>query len=303
MTGLAFDLQAIAARHAAPRRLPPWTVPALVMAPPTYLSTAVSNNVFMAHEHVDKPRAMMQWTRIKTVLEAFGRRVGVIPAAPGNQDQAYTANVAAAVNPFIVLARYSAPGRAGEVPPAYAFFRAQGYRCVQPPFAFEGEADFKRVTDDLYVGGYGQFSDPKAGQWIAQQCGVQVVPVEEISAKLYHLDCSLMVLEPGRFLAAEEGLSKPSLDALAKVGEVLLIPKGFAETGVTNGIVLREKHIYLTGTFQQEVPAYRKALEWLQDFMAGIGYAVVPVDTDAFQPSAADLSCCVCHVPFAPGGA
>jgi N-dimethylarginine dimethylaminohydrolase len=273
-----------------------------VMCPPKYLSTAVPNNVFMKEKEApDVPRALEQYARLKHVIEAFGTEVLEIPAKPGAQDQTFVANVACAIEPVMVLANYRAPGRAIEVEPAKAFFTNLGYRTIQPPFHFEGEADLKRVSPKLYVGGYGQFTDLRALAWIEQQTGITIVPVEEVSPELYHLDCSLFVLDNEHLLITGDGLSPDSLKRLEGVAELVFTPKGIETTGITNGVKIPGKGIYLSGTLQPEVKDYRKAMEWLLTTMDDFGYVPMFVDTDAFEPSGGDLSCVICHLPFLPG--
>lgn len=274
-----------------------------VMCPPVYLSTAIPNNVFMEGtraEPVDKPRALRQYERAKRLIEALGATVLEIPPVKGAQDQEFTANIAVAIDPYIILANYKAPGRAIEVPPANAFFRSLGYQTVQPPTYFEGEADLKRLNDKIYIGGYGQFSDARTYDWIEQLTGVQIVRVRETNAKLYHLDCSLMPLDEETIIASPEGLDAASMRALEHIAHVIPVPKGLAAAGVTNGIKITEKKVYLSGALAVEQPAYRKAVEWLLDTLDQFGYVVTFLDTDAVDPSGADLSCTVMRLTFPP---
>lgn len=276
------------------------TAPRIVMSPPRYLSTAISNNVFMKQQPVDRDRAMRQFRRIKNVLKALGREVLEIPPVPKGQDQTYVANIAVAIDPVIVLAHYKAPGRDVEVPPARKFFQGLGYDTIVPPYYFEGEADLKKFRDDLYFGGWGQFSDPKAFDWIEDQTGVSIVRLHEVSKELYHLDCSLMVLDDEHVIVVEEGLDKASLRTLEQHAELVIAPKGLGATGITNGVKIPEKKLYLSGAFQPETKDYRKAAEWLHRTFDDFGYTVILLDTDEADKSGADLSCMVMHLDFEP---
>jgi N-dimethylarginine dimethylaminohydrolase len=272
-----------------------------VMCRPQFLSTAIPNNVFMEgknKEEVDVPRALNQWDRSAHILEAFGVEVLEIPPKKGCQDQCYVANIGIAIEPCIVLAKYKAPGRACEVPPARKFFMQHGYKCIQPPFFFEGEADLKLWKPGFYFGGWGLFSTKDAFKWIEEKTGCTIIPVHEIDPKTYHLDCSLLVVDEENFIVNTNGLDKESVKALEKCGNVIATPDGIETTGITNGVLIPEKHIYLSGTFQPENPDYRKAMEWLLETMDGLHYTTVFVDTDAYGPSGADLSCSVFHLTF-----
>lgn len=273
------------------------------MCPPVYLDNKIPNNVFMEGENaeeIDRPRALRQYTRVKRLLEALDATVLEIPPVKGAQDQTFTANIGVSIAPYIILANYKAPGRAIEVLPAQRFFRSLGYQTIQPPFYFEGEADLKRLNDKVYIGGYGKFSDNRAFDWIAQQTGVTIVRVRETSDKLYHLDCSLMPIDEEHVIASPDGLDAQAFKDLAKVAEVIRVPKGLAFAGPTNGVKVTEKKVYLSGALAPEQPAYRKAIEWLLETMDQFGYVVTFLDTDAVDASGADLSCQTMRLTFPP---
>jgi len=272
----------------------------LVMCPPEYLSTDVTNNVFMSHEPIDVGKAMEQYARAKHVVEAFDVPVLEIPPQTGLQDQTYVANVAVAIAPYVFLANYKAPGRSGEVPVAAEFFQSLGYQVLQPPFDFEGEADLKHFKDDLYIGGVGQFSDVRAYQWIAERTGVRILPVEEVDEHLYHLDCSLFVLDDDTLLITGKGLSKSSLTALAKVADLVFTPKGIETTGITNGLKIPGKGIYLSGALNLQEPDYSKAMDWLLRTLDDFGYVPLFMQVTEADKSGADLSCMFLHLPFLP---
>lgn len=271
----------------------------LVMCPPSYLASRIPNNVWMQRgKPVDRELAMAQWRRVKNVLEAMDIEVLEIAPVKDGQDQCFVANIAVAIDPYIVLANYKAPGREVEVPPARAFFRKHGYECIQPPYHFEGEAELKHLRDDLYFGGWGLFTDIKALQWIADTCEVEIIPIHEVNPKLYHLDCSILVMDEQNVIVTSQGIDKPSLAAIEKVANVIVTPPEVATTGVTNSVLLRSKNICLSGTFQPEQKEYTKAMEWMNTTLDRFGYTCIFLDVDSFEANAADISCCVMHLTF-----
>ena len=274
----------------------------LVMCPPAYLSTKIKNNVFMDGAPVDVDRALEQYARIKHVVEAFGTEVLEIPPKAGLQDQTYVANIAVAIKPYVFLANYKAPGRPGEVPVAQAFFESLGYETRQPPYHFEGEADLKHFKGNLYIGGVGQFSDVRAFQWMEAQTDCLILPVEEVSEELYHLDCSLFVLDDDHLLITGKGLSPRSVKTLERVADLVFTPAGIEPTGITNGLKIPGKGIYLSGAFNPEDKSYRKAMEWLLMTLDDFGYVPIFLDCDEADKSGADLSCMFMHLDFSPTG-
>lgn len=268
------------------------------MCPPLFLSTHIKNNVWMDNQPVNIDRAMRQYGRIKHVIESFGLPVLEIPPEPGAQDQTYVANIGVAIEPYVILANYKAPGRDIEVPPARRFFEGLGYQCVQPTTYFEGEADLKKVTDDLYIGGWGQFSDMETYEWISELTGKKIVTVHETSQELYHLDTALFVLDPENFLITRQGLDRKSIKTLEGMANLIMTPDNIASTGITNGVKIPKKQIFLSGTFNPEQPDYRMAMEWLLMTMDNFGYTTILMDTDEADKSGADLSCMVMHLDF-----
>ena len=275
----------------------------LVMCPPKYLSTRIPNNVWMKQEKVDVERALRQYSRIKNVLTALGKTVLEIPPVQGAQDQTYVANIGIALDPYIVIAYYKAPGRAIEVAPAERFFKQLGYQGIQPPYHFEGEADLKKLRDGVYFGGWGQFTEPKALDWIEEQTGIEIVRLHEVSDELYHLDCSIFVIDEENVLVTQPGLDKQSIKTVERYANVIMTPsgtKGINSTGITNGVKIPEKKVFLSGTFMPEMPSYRKAMEWVLKTFDQFGYTVILLDTDEADKSGADLSCMVMHLDFEP---
>ncbi len=272
----------------------------IVMCPPKYLSVRCPNNVFMKPQKVDKARAMAQYERIKNVIEALGVEILEITPSPDCQDQVYVANVGISLKPYIVLARYKADCRDCEVEPAREFFETHGYQCIQPPFSFEGEADLKKLNDKTYFGGWGQFTHPKALDWIEDQTGVKIIRLHEINPKAYHLDCSVSVVNENTVIIGKAGLDAESIKSVEKVAEVIFTPKEFITTGITNSVLVSEKEICLSGTFNPEIPEYRNAMEWMNETFDRFGYTCVFLDTDEFDKSGADLSCAIFHLDFLP---
>jgi len=274
-----------------------------VMCRPAYLSTAIPNNVFMTGEKVDVKRAVRQFTHITRLLRELGVTVLEIPPVEGAQDQTYTANIAVAIpddngSGKIVLANYKAPGRAIEEQPAREFFEQMGYDVIRPSTYFEGEADFKLWKPGVYFGGHGKFTDRRSLDWISQKCGIQVIPIEETSDELYHLDCSLWVIDPEHFLVNRDGMSKESFKRLETLGEVIVVPPEIMACGATNVVRVPGKNIVLSGMFFPEVKQYQKAMDWMYEQCDRFGLSVIFVDIDQADLSGADVSCCVMHLPF-----
>lgn len=268
------------------------------MCQPQYLSTRIPNNVFMRGAKVNVERAMKQFSRITRLMRALGVDILEIPPVKECQDQTYTANIGIAIAPYIILANYKAPGRKCEEAPARKMFEGLGYTVIQPPFKFEGEADLKLWQGNTYFGGWGKFSDKEAHQWISQKTGVEIIPIRETSDELYHLDCSLFVIDPQNLLVNREGMDSASFRELEKRANIITVPPEIYGTGITNAVKIPGKKILLSGLFHPEDKKYQKGMEWMNATFDRFGYTCVFMDIDEFDKSGADISCCVMHLTF-----
>ena len=61
---------------------------------------------------------------------------------------------------------------------AAAFERGVNYYDVAPSY-WEGEAEIKYLHDNIYIGGYGARSEPRAYAWMEEQFDMRVVQVED----------------------------------------------------------------------------------------------------------------------------
>src|SRR5205814_8229242 len=103
-------------------------------------------------------------------------------------------------------------------------------------------------------------------------------------------------------LLHKEGPAPHTLKALEQIRDITGTPrgKGLVHTRITNAVLVPDKKIYLSGTFNPELPEYRQAMEWLNQTMDGFGYTCVFLDVDEYDKSGADLSCSAMHLDFEP---
>src|SRR5262249_15116208 len=140
-----------------------------------------------------------------------------------------------------IVSRFSTHVRTGEERHGRYLFDDCGYRHVlHSPFAFEGEAEMKRVNDGVYACGHGIRSDVRTYQWLrcwlAKNSPNQVtlVPMEMSDPKMYHLDCSIFPLARGCTMIATGAFPKRDVQALEKHTELLDIPVAAAQYGACN---------------------------------------------------------------------
>jgi len=283
--------------------------PTFVMCPPTYADLKVMNNAWMTDAGVkveqDREKFMGQWYNLYDVLSANGL-VYLLPAQPELQDQTY-------VNCFvhlphiedrdvIILSNFTALGRAGEEIVAAEFLKRMGYEVHQCPYKFEGEPEFKYSgKGNLYYGGYGIRSDKKALEWIRDNFGAEVIMIEEVDKYLYHLDCSLMVLNKDNVMVCDEVIDEPTLAEIAKVAEIHTVTADEAYQGITNSVragdfVLNASSLdYMKPTDKYYELEERKNIK-LEAICDKVSLELVYVDLSESMKGGALLSCHIAHL-------
>ena len=139
-------------------------------------------------------------------ISTCGHRVDVVDPVPGLPDMVYAANGATVVGGTVLGARFRHPERAAE---------AAGIRRLVPAgpasgasssreFVNEGEGDLLVVgpAQATILAGTGFRTDPRAhAEAAAVLRRAEVVPLELVDPRYYHLDTALAVLDDGTTIA------------------------------------------------------------------------------------------------------
>jgi len=231
-------------RKVTPSKLP---FPVLVLCPPTYVSTKIRNNAWMDEKisgnlDIDNQKFMGQWYNLYQLLTA-NALVYLIPPKVGLQDQTY-------VNSFvylphytkrdtIVLSNFTAEGRAGEEIEAGNFLEKLGYDVVKSPYKFEGFPELKYSgKDNIYYGGYNLRSDIKTHKWIEKEYGAKIIKLKGTDPYLYHLDCSILVLNKDNVMMCTEVYTKKEIKEVEKIANIHSVSFDSACQGICNSIKL-----------------------------------------------------------------
>ncbi|MFE7190190.1 dimethylargininase [Kitasatospora sp. NPDC057541] len=174
-------------RTAKPRRY--------LMCRPTYFTVEYTINPWMDPARpTDTSLAVRQWERLRALYEELGHTVELIDPVPGLPDMVYTANGATVVDGRVLVATFRHPQRAAESAAHASWFRAGGYREVrQAGYVNEGEGDHLLVGRRVLAGS-GFRTDPAAHAEVREVFGRQVLGLELVDPRFYHLDTALAVL-------------------------------------------------------------------------------------------------------------
>ena len=167
----------------------------LLMCAPDAFDLKYEINSWMSMENrPNVPLAAKQWKELyRIITEEVGAKVELIQQAANAPDMVFTANAGLVDKKGdrkrILLSRFAHPERQVEVAPFRAWFEERGYECAEPPQTvfYEGEGDSLWCGAKL-VSGYLKRSDIASHNWLADQLGCEVLPVELVDGRWYHLD-------------------------------------------------------------------------------------------------------------------
>ncbi len=159
--------------------------------------------------------ALAQWHRLHDLLVDLGHTVERIDPVPGLPDMVFSANGAIAADGRALVARFRYPQRADEAAAYLDWFRLHGYQDVrQASVVNEGEGDFL-TAGKLILAGAGFRSDPRSHDEVGDFFGKEVLGLELVDPRFYHLDTALAVLDDEEVMYLPEAFSPESRELLA----------------------------------------------------------------------------------------
>ncbi len=226
--------------------------PTILMCPPDFYGIEYEINPWMSRSHQsDTARAGEQWRALHELLVALGADVPLMTPVKGLPDLVFTANAGLVHGATVYLSRFRYSARQGETPVDEAWFTAHGFRCVTLPegdgMDFEGAGDALFVGDTLFAG-YLIRSDAPAMQWIAEEIGCRVIPVQLVDERYYHLDTCFCPLSE-----TEAILYPPAFDEYARkalresIEHPIIVADEEAARFACNAVVLGEHVVVNTG--------------------------------------------------------
>jgi len=165
-----------------------------LMCRPTYFDVTYEINPWMdVTRYTDTATAIAQWERLYEQYLAWGHTVELIDPIPGLPDMVYAANGAMVVDGIVYSAKFRYPERAAEAPAYQKWFADRGFVTHTAEHVNEGEGDML-MAGDVILGGSGFRTDPRAHRELAELTGREVVTLELVDPRWYHLDTALTAL-------------------------------------------------------------------------------------------------------------
>ncbi|WP_303652770.1 dimethylarginine dimethylaminohydrolase family protein [Paludisphaera mucosa] len=169
------------------------------MCPPDHFGIEYEINPWMSIQQGSDPeRAAGQWRALERTLEDLGVAIDLMTPEKGLPDLVFTANAGLVYRDTFIASRFRFGVRQGETPHFEAWGRARGFEVLTPPegMNFEGAGDALFCGETLFAG-YRFRSDVRSHHWVGERLGVEVLPMELVDPRYYHLDTCFCPLEAG----------------------------------------------------------------------------------------------------------
>ena len=171
-----------------------------LMCPPTYFDVRYAINPWMhPGRPVDRDRAIRQWSALVDAYLGCGHQVDLLQPVEGLPDMVFAANGATVVDGHVLQARFANPQRSAEAAVHTAWHRHHARSCIEDPVVpavavNEAEGDFAILADRI-LAGYGFRTARAAHREVARLTGRQVLSLQLVDPRFYHLDTALTVLD------------------------------------------------------------------------------------------------------------
>ena len=284
MTTVATDATAVAtnatpsmfsgqARRSTPRRF--------LMVRPSHFEVVYSINPWMDLDApVDRARAMQEWQTLHDAYISHGHEVEVIEGGEGLPDMVFAANGGLVVDGIALGARFLHPQRTGEEALFDAAFTRLGLPLTHPTAVNEGEGDLLASATAIYAG-HGFRTDPRAHAEVAKVFGREVVTLELVDPRFYHLDTAMAVLDETTVAIFAPAFSASALDTLRSRFETVIEATEADAVVLGLNIVSDGRNVFLEA-----------AATALIDQLRAAGFHPIGIDMTEFRKSGGAVKCC-----------
>jgi N-dimethylarginine dimethylaminohydrolase len=220
------------------------------MCRPDYYGIEYEINPWMSRSRGSVPqKAQQQWQGLYEILCSLGVTVELLQPQPGLPDLVFTANAGLVFGTRFFSSRFRHEVRSRETPHFDAWFSEHHFIVEHLPegMYFEGAGDALFCGATLFAG-YRIRSDVQGHQHLAKILGKQVLPVELINPRFYHLDTCLCPLAAGEAI-----YYPPAFDAYGRkviethIPQVLAVKEPEALRFACNAVVVGKTVVLNTG--------------------------------------------------------
>ena len=252
-----------------------------LMCSPTHFDVTYAINPWMdPSAHVDRKRAQRQWDGLAATYRRLGHRVDVLDGVAGLPDMVFTANGALVIDGHALVANFTHAERQPESDHHLAWMRRHVDPSARRALATnEAEGDLL-VVGGVILAGTGFRTDPRSHVEVAATFDREVVTLELVDPRFYHLDVAIGVLDdetivwfPGAFTPAAAAEIRRRYPEAVEVSEHDALVLGCNLVSDGRHVVLDERAVALARD------------------VAARGFVPVPVGIDEFQKAGGGIKC------------
>ena len=252
------------------------------MCKPLYFDTLdYVINPWMSPGNINGGKALEQWSQLKTIYKNLGITIEVIDQKKGNPDMVFAADQGIVQGKKVLLSRFWCDERKGETKHYEKWFRDNAYTISYLPndIYFEGNGDSYIWNDKLFIG-IGYRADQQTCNVISKLLDREVIPLEIVDAKFYHLDVGLFPLNNETVFYYPPAFSQKSRGVLKKlVPNLIEFSKEEAFGFCANSVVTDHHVIHQAGNTTFKIK------------LKELGYLSAAVDVGEFMKSGGGIHC------------
>ena len=253
-----------------------------LMCPAEHFGVLYEINPWMHREvAADPARSMQQWTNVCETLRRLGAAVVTVDSVDGLPDMVFTANGGLVWGERFVAPHFRHPERSGEEEHFKQWARAAGFRVHDLPGRpfFEGAGDALAFRGRL-LAGYRTRSEFDAHTAIAKVLDVEVLSVELVDERFYHLDLTFCPLSDTHAIVVPHAWDTYGREVVRSfVPNPIELESGEAEAFCANSVVVDDTIV---------MPSCTPRLE---GELRAIGLDVVVCPVDEFLKAGGGVRC------------
>jgi N-dimethylarginine dimethylaminohydrolase len=256
--------------------------PRILMCPPDHYGIEYEINPWMSRARgAVADKAQRQWHALHGTLGRLGVQIELMTPQPGLPDLVFTANAGLVFQQRFFSSRFRHEVRARETPHFDAWFAVHEFTVETLPEGvfFEGAGDALFCGEALFAG-YRIRSDARGHQFIGQQLGRLVLPMELVDPRFYHLDTCFCPLAPGEAIYFPDAFDRYGQTVLQRhIPRLMAVAESEAERFACNAVVVGKTVIINAGSTQ------------LADGLRSWGYTPIEVELDEFIKAGGSAKC------------
>ena len=238
-------------------------------------------NPWMTPGKIDKEKSLREWKQLVKAYKEQNITVEIIKQNKDCPDMVFATDQGIVKDKTVLLSRFWCDERKPETKYYKEWFKKNGYKINYLPkdVYLEGNGDAFFWKDKLLVG-IGFRADEETCETISKLLDSEVIPIEIIDPKFYHLDVGFFPLNNDTAFYYPPAFSQKSRGVLKKlVPNLIEFSKDEAYGFCANSVVTDHHVIHQKGN-----PTFQEKLNKL-------GYMSVEVDTGEFMKSGGGIHC------------